>query len=816
MRVLRASYCVRRQEVCRPVEGQQIFSEKIEERKGEFRAAARQTGILFRAGELVVCVDARVTPGLKELQVVLKTEEQTLKGWETLESLEKRTKAKEEREQIGESTGKTSDEDQKASADHNEEGREGESSDTRIIEETHTKKIGMKKVVKKGGKKVVKVSAKQVKKYSILPASDYMGSLMPGVKLQRLVKAASSYALGFKESSAEEGSAVDEVNRTSADSAGGKGEANEDKKDEDVKDKNAKEVDVKDEDVKGEAVKDKDTEEEDRSDEEVKGKDIEEEDASDEEVKTKDFINELVRNRDVSYEDLTEITEHTFDELVQVKVDDKVPEDKLAKEVPAKVNSEQTPGVAEVDDKDENGDDEEEEDSHDSESETTNQSVDADNAPNASHPAPSEKPRRSADFGSFRFALMQGFSPRMMYVLIQDVASPLPAPLGLLQEHRIRVPRLSDFSCSCSKQCNIHKFRLYLSGTGPGSAALQLTVWYRTWTPIASCNDVTDRFRKIFSDKNELPRVVRAAHPHPQELSYLFVGGFFTQHYPNYFEKNIKYLQEKLQFPSVVIVPIHTEGSIERNANDIRDSIMKECHGTKSIILIGHSKGGVDAIAVLHKFPDVVQYIFGIITFQAPFGGTFLIDYVARRSLALNTISNAIKTLLKGDPAAFFDMGYEARLATIGLSENIAEEGKGQQSSDGEILSDGELKGDDVRNDNNKCMQHLDVLTSVPIVSFASSSPFDVMKIRSAADVAGVAAMAPAAQIITQYTGFACDGLVTSVDARVPYADVVVLDDMLHTEPALYVKGTKYPPGQLTASGLVLLFEKAARMAKMK
>lgn len=103
----------------------------------------------------------------------------------------------------------------------------------------------------------------------------------------------------------------------------------------------------------------------------------------------------------------------------------------------------------------------------------------------------------------------------------------------------------------------------------------------------------------------------------------------------------------------------------------------------------------------------------------------------------------------------------------------------------------------------------------IPIVALASCAPFELHSIRSAADIAGIASMSVVAQHITKKTGFMCDGLVVPADSMVPFSDIVYLHDMMHTEPALYVPGTKYPPGQLTACALTLLFEKVER-TKMK
>lgn len=426
--------------------------------------------------------------------------------------------------------------------------------------------------------------------------------------------------------------------------------------------------------------------------------------------------------------------------------------------------------------------------------------------------------KRQVDFGCFRFALMQGIVPRMMHVQLQDKAAPLPAPLGLFQEHHIRVPTLRDFTCSCAKQCNTHIFRIRLNGSGPGRVTVQLRIQYRHWLPLTTCTDVTNRFFAVFSNTDKLPDSLQRSFPQAGELTYLFVGGLFTQHYPGYYERNIRYLKEKLKFAKVKEVPIHTEGSIERNAKDIRESIMNSSPRAKSVVLIGHSKGGVDAVAVLSMFPDVIPFIYGIVTFQAPFGGTYLADFVSRSKLAANAISVAIEKLWKGDEASIVDMGYTARFQSLGIT-GVIEKGATETAnySDASARNSRSSRSPPFMTrakDSLFQQKSLDYLRAVPIVSFASNASFDVLKIRSAANAAGVATMAPAAQVITHHTGFSCDGMVTCPDSRIPYADTVLLDDMMHTEPALYVKGTNYPPGQLTASALLLLFEKAARKTK--
>lgn len=106
------------------------------------------------------------------------------------------------------------------------------------------------------------------------------------------------------------------------------------------------------------------------------------------------------------------------------------------------------------------------------------------------------------------------------------------------------------------------------------------------------------------------------------------------------------------------------------------------------------------------------------------------------------------------------------------------------------------------------------VLRDIPIVTVASHASFKLQSVRSVANVAGIASMSLIAGQITANTGFFNDGLVVWADALVPFSDAIYLDDMMHTEPALYVPGTKYPPGELTAAALSLLFDKANRATK--
>lgn len=447
----------------------------------------------------------------------------------------------------------------------------------------------------------------------------------------------------------------------------------------------------------------------------------------------------------------------------------------------------------------------------------------APNAGNGNADVPERKRRRAVEFGSFEFALFHGFTPKEVCARIQDSSSHLPEALRVLIDQTFQLPDLNSLECTCGKQCNTHLLTFQMSDRGEENSkiVLRVTAEITVWSPLATDTIVTARFRELMSTIEDMADTFKDKYPKAENLTYLLVGGLFTQHYPTYFEKNKQFLQEKLRLPRVQTVPIHTEGSIARNAKIIRDSIVKTCRGSKSVVLIGHSKGGIDAVSILDNFPETKQFLFGIVSFQAPFGGTFLVDFVARSKLAVTAISSVITSLWKGDQDSLLDMSYSSRAKALDIGEARSGEHGSNISSAESKTSAPEQRLEVSKTPNDQRQVHsgedqaiqnkLLVYKQVPIVAFGSYASFDVLSIRSAANAAGVASMAPAAQKIVKHTGFLCDGLVTAGDARIPHSDAVLLKDMMHTEPALYVQGTEYPPGQLTASALALLFEKESR-----
>ena len=385
--------------------------------------------------------------------------------------------------------------------------------------------------------------------------------------------------------------------------------------------------------------------------------------------------------------------------------------------------------------------------------------------------------RRPVDFGRFAFAELSGLPSTKLSITVTDSDSRLPDALGAVFEAELPLALVGTPGSST-----------ILSTCENGPIHSKASVWVRV-TRIrnpkgasAHCTVVTSKFEKVLKQIPTIAGEFKNKYPQAEKLTYLLVGGLFTNYYPLYFSRNVDYLQQTLQLARVQVVPINTESGLTANARVIAASIAKTATRRNSVVLIGHSKGGVDILETLTNHIEIIPFIYGVISFQAPFLGTYAIDYLTNNNLA-DAIGNALETLWHGQRQSLLDLSYAARAKSLQMFNSP----NGVEGTRAMVLRD------------------------VPIISVASCASFELHSIRSAANAAGIASMAAIATIITNNTGFSCDGLVVPADAMIPFCDLVYALDMMHTEPALYVPGTDYPPGEMTAALLILLFEKAER-----
>uniref|UniRef100_A0A0E0IX42 Uncharacterized protein n=1 Tax=Oryza nivara TaxID=4536 RepID=A0A0E0IX42_ORYNI len=140
-----------------------------------------------------------------------------------------------------------------------------------------------------------------------------------------------------------------------------------------------------------------------------------------------------------------------------------------------------------------------------------------------------------------------------------------------------------------------------------------------------------------------------------------------SNHGPLYFVKTKSYFSK--MGLACHIAKIHSESSVSKNAREIKEYIEEIYWGSKKrVLLLGHSKGGVDAAAALSLYwPQLKDKVAGLALAQSPYGGSpvasdilregQLGDYVRLRKLMEILVSK----VLKGDLQALEDLTYERR-----------------------------------------------------------------------------------------------------------------------------------------------------------
>ncbi|XP_020204383.1 uncharacterized protein LOC109789762 [Cajanus cajan] len=279
--------------------------------------------------------------------------------------------------------------------------------------------------------------------------------------------------------------------------------------------------------------------------------------------------------------------------------------------------------------------------------------------------------------------------------------------------------------------------------------------WLQRDPGMPPVEDGTERFLEI------LDNIKHGVHRLPNSVVYLLIPGLFSNHGPLYFV-NTKVSFSKMGL-ACHIAKIHSESSVEKNARELKEYIEEIYWGSKKrVLLLGHSKGGVDAAAALSLYwSDLKDKVAGLALAQSPYGGTPIAsdllregqlgDYVNVRKLTEIIICKVIK----GDMRALEDLTYERRR---------------------EFLKEHHLPEE------------------VPIVSFRTEAGISPAVLATLSHVAHAelpavapageprklpvvmplgAAMAACAQLLQLRYGEKSDGLVTCRDAEVPGSVVV-------------------------------------------
>ncbi|KAM7276504.1 hypothetical protein ACFE04_018370 [Oxalis oulophora] len=355
-----------------------------------------------------------------------------------------------------------------------------------------------------------------------------------------------------------------------------------------------------------------------------------------------------------------------------------------------------------------------------------------------------------------------------------DDFSPVGHPGTLFESPRYTTaPDRARFMTNPST-CNVSeddKAIIQSNSTGPNSIfkglieKVQRTVrgsaddigWLQRAPGMPSVKDGTERFLEI------LDNIRHGLHYLPNTMIYMLVPGLFSNHGPLYF------INTKTYFSKMGLVchiaKIHSEAAVEKNAREIKECIEEIYWGSKKqVLILGHSKGGIDAAAALSLYwPQLKDKVAGLVLAQSPYGGSPIAsdllregqlgDYVNMRKI----LEILICKVIKGDIRALEDLTYEKRKDF--LSEH-------QLPTELPIIS--------FHTEASVSPAVLATLSRVahaelPLVAPLSSEPATKLPVVMPLG----AAMAASAQLLQMRYGEKSDGLVTCRDAEVPGSIVV-------------------------------------------
>lgn len=109
------------------------------------------------------------------------------------------------------------------------------------------------------------------------------------------------------------------------------------------------------------------------------------------------------------------------------------------------------------------------------------------------------------------------------------------------------------------------------------------------------------------------------------------------------------------------IVGIESEASCKANAEKIAHSVLRS---PKRVIIVAHSKGGLDTLEALLSDHGAAARAAGVITLQSPFAGSPVADCILENSFLSGLLRQAL-AILGGSDASLRDLSVKARSAYL-------------------------------------------------------------------------------------------------------------------------------------------------------
>lgn len=402
-----------------------------------------------------------------------------------------------------------------------------------------------------------------------------------------------------------------------------------------------------------------------------------------------------------------------------------------------------------------------------------------------------------------RYEAKTGCSHRGVSLIIQGLMLPL---FGLRLAWRLALAswRCSLYYIRCT-QAQVLSITPRVRKTLRGSS--DDIGWLQHTHDMAPVEDGTVRFLEL------LEKIRNGEHNLPNSFVYLLIPGLFSNHGPLYFVGTKRFFSK--MGLACHIAKIHSEASVEHNAWELKQYIEELYWGSgKRVMLLGHSKGGVDAAAALSIYSsDLKNKVAGLALVQSPYAGTPIASDILREGQIADKETRRIMELLickiiKGDIRALEDLSYDKRREFISKHQLPKEIPLISFHSEASIAP-GVLA----------TMTHIAhaELPWLPLPKFGSEESDDFQAGHQVPVVIPVsAAMAVCALHLQLRYGEKSDGLVTCRDAEVPGSVVVRPDRKLDHAWMVYSSRKKDPSEPDSCEMCEALLTLLVELGKMK
>lgn len=179
-----------------------------------------------------------------------------------------------------------------------------------------------------------------------------------------------------------------------------------------------------------------------------------------------------------------------------------------------------------------------------------------------------------------------------------------------------------------------------------------------------AATDITAEYSRLFSSADQLSaRDIGEL----RGLRVLFVSGFMTEpllpggekgriSVPRYFEEHLALLRSL--GVDCAVASIESEASVADNAARLASQINAS---PKRVLLISHSKGGIDVLEALLAYPETRPRVRAVIALMSPFFGTPIADKVLAGPLSYSAAQ--LLRMMGGDKQSLTDLTVARRAA---------------------------------------------------------------------------------------------------------------------------------------------------------